>query len=30
MEKAKEFQKNFYLCFIVCAKAFVYVNHNKL
>ena len=30
MEKTKEFQKNFYLCFIVCAKAFVCVNHNKL
>ena len=30
IQKTKEFQKNFYLCFIVCAKAFVCVNHNKL
>ena len=25
-----EFQKNTYLCFIDCAKAFDYVDHNKL
>ena len=30
MEKAKEFQKNIYFCFIVYAKAFDYVDHNKL
>ena len=30
IEKAKEFQKNFYLCFIEYAKAFDYVDHNKL
>ena len=30
MEKAREFQKNIYLCFIDYAKAFDYVNHNKL
>ena len=28
--KAKEFQKNIYFCFIVCAKAFDCVDHNKL
>ena len=28
--KAKEFQKNIYSCFIGDAKAFDYVNHNKL
>ena len=28
--KAKEFQKNSYLCFIDYAKAFVCVDHNKL
>ena len=30
MEKAKEFQKNIYLCFIDYAKAFDCVDHNKL
>ena len=30
MEKAREFQKNIYFCFIDCAKAFVCVDHNKL
>ena len=30
MEKAREFQKNIYLCFIDYAKAFDYVDHNKL
>ena len=30
MEKAKEFQKNIYLCFIDYAKAFECVDHNKL
>ena len=29
-EKAREFQKNIYFCFIDCAKAFGYVDHNKL
>ena len=29
-EKAREFQKNIYFCFIDCAKAFDYVDHNKL
>ena len=29
MEKAREFQKNIYLCFIDYAKAFDYVNHSK-
>ena len=29
-EKAKEFQKNIYFCFIGYAKAFDCVNHNKL
>ena len=29
-EKAREFQKNIYFCFIEYAKAFDYVNHNKL
>ena len=28
IKKAREFQKN--ICFINCAKAFDYVNHNKL
>ena len=30
MEKAREFQKNIYFCFIDYAKAFECVNHNKL
>jgi len=30
MEKAKEFQKNVYFCFIDSAKAFDCVDHNKL
>ena len=30
IEKAREFQKNIYLCFIDYAKAFGCVNHNKL
>ena len=30
IEKAREFQSNVYLCFINYAKAFDYVNHNKL
>ena len=30
MEKAREFQKNIYFCFIEYAKAFDYVGHNKL
>ena len=30
MEKAREFQKNIYSCFIDYAKAFDYVDHNKL
>ena len=30
IEKAREFQKNIYFCFIDCAKAFVCVDHNKL
>ena len=30
MEKAREFQKNIYFCFIDCAKAFDCVDHNKL
>ena len=29
MEKAKEFQKNIYFCFIDYAKAFDWVDHNK-
>ena len=30
MEKAREFQKNIYFCFIYYAKAFACVDHNKL
>ena len=30
MEKAREFQRNIYFCFIDYAKAFDYVDHNKL
>ena len=30
IEKAREFQKNIYLCFIDCAKTFDCVDHNKL
>ena len=30
MEKATEFQKNIYFCFIDYAKAFDYVDHNQL
>ena len=30
MEKAWEFQKNIYFCFTDYAKAFDYVDHNKL
>ena len=30
MEKAREFQKNIYFCFIDCAKTFDCVDHNKL
>ena len=30
MEKAREFQKNIYFCFIDYAKAFDYVDHNTL
>ena len=30
IEKAREFQKNIYFCFIDCAKAFDCANHNKL
>ena len=30
IEKAREFQKNIYFCFIDYAKAFVSVDHNKL
>ena len=29
-KKAREFQKNIYICFIDYAKAFDYVNYNKL
>ena len=29
-EKAQKFQKNIYFCFIDYAKAFDYVDHNKL
>ena len=30
IRKAREFQKNIYLCFIDYTKAFDYVDHNKL
>ena len=30
IEKAREFQKNIYFCFIDYAKAFEWVDHNKL
>ena len=30
MEKAREFQKHIYFCFIDSAKAFDWVDHNKL
>ena len=30
IEKAREFQKNIYFCFIDYAKAFDYGDHNKL
>ena len=30
MEKAREFQKNIYFCFIDYAKAFDWVDHNQL
>ena len=30
MEKARQFQKNIYFCFTDYAKAFDYVDHNKL
>ena len=30
IEKAREFQKNIYFCFNEYAKAFDYVDHNKL
>ena len=30
MEKAREFQKNIYFCFIDYPKAFDYVDHSKL
>ena len=30
MEKAREFQKSIYFCFIDYAKAFDHVDHNKL
>ena len=30
IKKAREFQKNIYLCFTVSAKAFACVDHNKL
>ena len=30
MEKAREFQKNIYFCFIAYAKAFDCVDHKKL
>ena len=30
IEKAREFQKNIYFCFIDCTKAFDGMDHNKL
>ena len=30
MEKAREFHKNIYFCFIDYTKAFDYMDHNKL
>ena len=30
MEKARQFQKNIYFCFIDYAKAFDFVDHNKV
>ena len=30
IEKARDFQENIYFCFIDYAKAFYYVDHNKL
>ena len=30
IEKAREFQKNIYFCFIDYARAFDFVDHNKL
>ena len=30
IEKTREFQRNIYFCFIDYAKAFGYVDHNKL
>ena len=30
IEKAREFQKNIYFCFIVYAKGFYCMDHNKL
>ena len=30
IKKARQFQKNIYFCFIDYAKAFDYVDHNKL
>ena len=30
VEKAREFQRNVYFCFIDYAKAFDYVDHSKL
>ena len=30
IEKARKFQKNIYFCFLDYAKAFDYVDHNKL
>ena len=30
IEKAREFQKSIYVCFIHCTKTFDYVDHNKL